>query len=137
MTEYFVDTAFWIALIDTKDQYHQQAYDWSNRIEGRLITTQAVLLETANTFSRPAWRQPAIALIEHLSNRQDITIVPFTEASWRAGWQLFCQRPDKSWSLTDCISFEVMHDKALEVALTSDLHFEQAGFRALLVSGVR
>ena len=42
-------------------------------------------------------------------------------------------RPDKEWSLTDCISFEVMAELGLTEALTADHHFEQAGFRALLV----
>ena len=42
-------------------------------------------------------------------------------------------RPDKAWSLTDCISFAVMAERGLTEALTADHHFEQAGFRVLLV----
>jgi predicted nucleic acid-binding protein len=41
-------------------------------------------------------------------------------------------RPDKAWSLTDCISFVVMNQHGLTEALTGDHHFEQAGFTALL-----
>ena len=50
----------------------------------------------------------------------------------RRGIMLHAQRPDKSWSLTDCISFEVMKHLDILEALTEDHHFEQAGFRALL-----
>ena len=51
------------------------------------------------------------------------------------GFDLYARRPDKSWSLTDCISFVVMTDRGLTEALTGDHHFEQAGFRALLREG--
>jgi predicted nucleic acid-binding protein len=44
---------------------------------------------------------------------------------------LFAARPDKDWSLVDCISFVVMKQRRLKDALTTDRHFEQAGFRAL------
>jgi hypothetical protein len=45
---------------------------------------------------------------------------------------LYDARPDKDWSLTDCISFVVMGDERLTEALTGDRHFVQAGFVALL-----
>ena len=46
---------------------------------------------------------------------------------------LFARRPDKHWSLTYCISFVVMTERRLTDALTGDHHFEQAGYRALLL----
>jgi predicted nucleic acid-binding protein len=42
------------------------------------------------------------------------------------------RRADKAWSLTDCISFQVMTQRGIVDALTADHHFEQAGFHALL-----
>jgi predicted nucleic acid-binding protein len=45
---------------------------------------------------------------------------------------LYHLRPDKQWSLTDCISFLVMSEEGITEALTADHHFEQAGFVALL-----
>ena len=44
----------------------------------------------------------------------------------------YVRRPDKAWSLTDCISFVVMTDRGLTEALTGDHHFEQARFHDLL-----
>jgi predicted nucleic acid-binding protein len=46
---------------------------------------------------------------------------------------LFGNRLDKGWSLTDCISFTVMESQGIAEAFTCDRHFEQAGFRALLI----
>jgi predicted nucleic acid-binding protein len=46
---------------------------------------------------------------------------------------LYRARPDKAWSLADCLSFLVMEKESLTEALTSDRHFQQAGFHALLI----
>lgn len=51
---------------------------------------------------------------------------------WQRGWQFFLDRPDKDWSLTDCISFLVMQDRKLRRVFTSDHHFEQVGFEKLM-----
>jgi predicted nucleic acid-binding protein len=130
MASYFADTSFWVALVDKKDAYHAKAIELSLKINGNIVTTEAVLLETANTFSRPQWREKVVALISHIHARTDIEIVSF---NWQAGWELFKTRPDKSWSLTDCISFEVMRDRRLTEALAADSHFQQAGFNSLML----
>lgn len=45
---------------------------------------------------------------------------------------MFLSRPDKDWSLTDCISFVVMQERGFDEVLTHDHHSEQAGFSILL-----
>jgi predicted nucleic acid-binding protein len=59
-------------------------------------------------------------------------IVPPQEAHFDAGYSLYASRPDKDWSLTDCISFVLMKELGVSEALTGDHHFQQAGFVALL-----
>jgi predicted nucleic acid-binding protein len=61
-----------------------------------------------------------------------VNVVPLSEEIAAEGWRLFCERPDKEWSWTDCISFAVMKEREITNALTSDQHFEQAGFTALI-----
>ena len=61
-----------------------------------------------------------------------VKLIPPDVALFDAGVQLFANRPDKEWSLTDCISFVVMQQEGITQALTADHHFEQAGFQALL-----
>jgi hypothetical protein len=128
----FADTAFWISLVIKQDNFHERSLEWSLRVNGRIVTTAAVLLETANAFAKPAWRAAGIALIDHIRQRSDVEVVALSSDLWERGWGLFRERPDKGRSLTDCISFLVMRDAALVDALTSDEHFLQAGFRALL-----
>ena len=61
-----------------------------------------------------------------------VTIVSPSASLFDRGVELFAKRPDKCWSLTDCISFVVMEEQGIMHALTGDRHFEQAGFVALL-----
>jgi len=58
-------------------------------------------------------------------------VIGFDPAVYEAGFDLYPNRLDKDWPLTDCISFAVMSQRGLTVALTADHHFEQAGFCAL------
>jgi predicted nucleic acid-binding protein len=62
----------------------------------------------------------------------NLTIMRQTSAQFESALQRYQQATDKSWSLTDCASFEVMEAEKIEVALTYDRHFVQAGFEALL-----
>ena len=74
-----------------------------------------------------------MALRADLAVDVSTTILPPTLELFEAGCDLYEQRPDKEWSLTDCISFVVMHNHGLTDALTADRHFQQAGFQALLL----
>jgi uncharacterized protein len=71
-------------------------------------------------------------LLEDLREDDESTIVLAEHPLWEKGIALYNQRPDKKWSLTDCISFVVMQERGLTEALTADQHFEQAGFTSLL-----
>jgi uncharacterized protein len=102
-------------------------------ITGRITTTTAVLLETANALARPTWRAAGVALLDHVQRRPDVQVVALSPDLWQRGWDLYRNRQDKAWRLTDCISFLVMQDIGLVDALTPDEHFRQAGFRAVLL----
>lgn len=129
----FADTVFWIALVVRQDAHHRRAQAWVNRIHERIITTTPVLLETASALAPLSWRPHAVALIDHLRQRQDVRIVDLTSGLFDRAWTLYRNRLDKAWSLVDCVSFVVMEDCKLTVALTADHHFEQAGYRAALL----
>ncbi|HZZ27214.1 MAG TPA: PIN domain-containing protein [Pirellulales bacterium] len=129
----FADTSFWIALVIKQDQFHNAARQWSQRVGGRIVTTTAVLLETANALSRPKWRNHAVDVINRIQQRSDVQVLALSAELWQEAWQFYCQRPDKAWSMTDCISFVVMQTEQLTNAMTADEHFRQAGFRAVLL----
>jgi len=133
--EIFLDAVYAIAATVTNDQYHERAVAlaWQMKAAGtRLITTYAVVLEIGNALSKLRYRQAAISLIEAMEEDALVEIVPASEELCQRAFQLYKNRLDKEWGLTDCLSFVIMQDRNITDALTADEHFRQAGFRALL-----
>jgi predicted nucleic acid-binding protein len=97
-----------------------------------LATTYWVLAELGDALAAPYQRAGFPALLVMLRFEPLITIAPLHGETFDAGVELYRSRPDKEWSLTDCISFTVMKERGITAALTGDHHFEQAGFTALL-----
>jgi len=69
----------------------------------------------------------------HRSTIANSQLSPKSHDSFLAGLKLYRARPDKGYSLTDYISMETMARQGLTDALTNDKHFEQEGFRVLLI----
>ncbi|MFW6240020.1 MAG: type II toxin-antitoxin system VapC family toxin [Thermodesulfobacteriota bacterium] len=133
MHEVFLDTSYAIALSSEKDRFHNKALELADQIEADksvLITTRPVLLEIGNALSGPRFRKSAVLLLDSLENDPNVGIVSLTDALYQQGVQFFRKRMDKEWGLVDCISFVVMSERNIFVALTTDDHFRQAGFRA-------
>ena len=129
----FIDTSYILALVNTSDEYHERASVVASTIAGRFVITEAVLTEIGNTLSRLRWRSAAVSTIEDLQNDPDIEVVSVSSELFDRATRLYSSRMDKEWGLTDCISFVVMQDMGITDALTTDYHFRQAGFRALLI----
>lgn len=132
MTPVFADTSYYLALLNRADAWHSAATRMSQAIRGDIITTDFVLVEVGNALSRMKDRRFFNRLVPHLRNTPRVTIIAATRPLFDEGYNLFTQRRDKNWSLTDCISFIVMDQYRLDEALTADHHFEQAGYTVLL-----
>jgi hypothetical protein len=132
MTAVFADTFYFLAYLNRADADHEAALVATKRARGRVVTTAWVLTEVADAFAASAGRRRIAAFIESLKADPETRIVPASQELFERGLKFYDQRPDKEWSLTDCISFVVMNDKGLTDALTGDHHFEQAGFTILM-----
>jgi predicted nucleic acid-binding protein len=132
MNAVFGDTLYFVALLSPADQYHKIAIEWTAESERPLVTTEFILVEAAAFAAMPAGRGKFSGLVARLRANPLATIVPASAELFQAGLDLFERRPDKEWSLTDCISFAVMEAQGIRDALTADHHFEQAGFNVLL-----
>jgi len=134
VTAVFADTFYWTALTSTGDQAHRQALDLSHSLKpDRIVTTCDVLDEYLAYFSgaRPSVRQKAGATVAALLEDTLVQVAPQNQAMFLAGLELYRARPDKGYSLTDCISMVIMRREGLTDILTNDHHFEQEGFRPL------
>ena len=132
MNAVFADTAFYVAAVNPHDEWHVAATAFVTQFSGRIVTTEFVLMEVANFFSKAAKRAAFIDLLADLKAGEETEIVSSSAELFGRAVDLFTRRPDKDWSLTDCTSFVTMTDRGLTDALTVDRHFEQAGFRILL-----
>ena len=128
----FLDTGYFVALFTPNDHLHDRAIAWSSQLHEPMLVTEYVLWECVNTFSKPKDRVSAHALIDHVESDSNCELIHASPEIFAAGLQLHRTRPDKEWSLTDCISFHLMRERGVTRALAYDVHFEQAGFEALL-----
>jgi len=125
-TEVFVDTAGWIALVSPRDDFHSQAKEIYAGLKKALrVTTDVILVEIGDTLRRPPLRPLAIKLIEEIRLAERlgmVEVVHIDRELLEQGFALFQTRPDKEWSLTNCISFAVMQKRGIWQALTTDHH---------------
>jgi hypothetical protein len=132
LREVFADAHYFLALLIPNDEAHQAALAAARHLGAPCVTTAWVLTELADAMARPENRDECARFILALRGNPKFVIVPPTALRFEAGFDLYRGRPDKDWSLTDCISFVVMKERGITEALTGDRHFEQAGFTALL-----
>ena len=77
-------------------------------------------------------RQGAVQFIRQCYRTENMIIISVDTDLLAQALSLYQSRSDKTWGLTDCISFIVMQANQLTTAVTSDRHFRQAGFLALM-----
>ncbi len=130
----FADTFYWAAVTSTEDAAHGRAIDLSRALKpDRIVTTDEVLCEYLAFFAgaRPSVRAQAAKNVADLMKNDTVWVVPQSRESFLAGLDLYRARPDKGYSLVDCISMQTIRREGLREVLTNDRHFEQEGFRAL------
>jgi len=135
MRTVFADTAYWLAISNPRDQLHQKALEVSQSLgPHRIITTDEVLTEFLALYSPygPEMRRTAAQMARGVLSNPNIQVLQQTHESFLAGLNLYEQRLDKGYSLTDCISMTIMRERRIQEALTADHHFAQEGFKALL-----
>ena len=132
MKSTFADSYFFIALLNPRDTGHLRAVEASRNHVGTLITTEWILIEVGDAMAARPLREKFLELVDSLQTDASVDIVPANSNLFAHGIQLYRERPDKDWPLTDCLSFVVMREYGLHEAFTADTHFEQAGFRSLL-----
>lgn len=131
----FLDTAFIQALFNKRDSYHSSASQLLPRVRiaAEVWLTEAILIEVGNALSAVN-RTAVISFIQKCYTTPNMRVVSIDTEILNRALQLYQARPDKTWGLTDCISFVVMQDQGLIDAVTTDRHFIQAGFRALMLN---
>lgn len=135
MKHFFVDTSYFIALVNVKDIYHNLAKEWAQQIKRDKIIchlTIPIIFELADGFSRLSRREMGKSLIDNILNSENYIVHPFSETIYQEALELYSSREDKEWGLTDCYSFKIMEENKISKTLTADIHFKQFGMEILL-----
>ena len=116
----FVDTVAWLALINKSEGLHDSARTVRDQLiqqKAKLITTDFVVVEIANSLARLPLRGLARKLIDFIRTSDTVELVTITPEFFEKAYQLYCTREDKEWGLTDCTSFVVMQKMRMNRAL--------------------
>ncbi|HEY0432116.1 MAG TPA: PIN domain-containing protein [Pyrinomonadaceae bacterium] len=112
----FLDTAYVYALVNTRDEWHQAALSWQEKLEQEqrgLITTELILVEIADGLASIRFRSQAAEVIAALQSSPLVEVVAISSKLLTLALNLYRQRDDKEWGLTDCFSFVVMRERGL------------------------
>jgi uncharacterized protein len=134
MRTIFADTFYWAALLNPRDEWHQSVIDFNQTLDAVVfVTTEEVLTEFLNFFSAYDFRmrQGAFQRVRDILNSDSVQILRQSHDTFLTGIELYGQRSDKEYSLTDCISMRTMQQQGLIEVLTHDKHFSQEGFTIL------
>ena len=138
MKKAFVDSSYWIAVANPKDQWSEAARHARRSLgDAILFTTDEVLIEFLTALSRggPTLRQAAAKMVRAILANVNVRVIPQTREGFLKGLTRYEGREDKEYSLTDCVSMDVIVSHALTEVLTNDHHFEQEGFTVLIKKG--
>jgi len=95
----FLDTGYFIALIRKKDQFHAAAMEASELYQGPFLTTDLILVELANSLSKPLYRKTVVTVIEKIQTDTNTTVIPFASEGMSRAFSLFKRRKDKPWGM--------------------------------------
>ncbi len=132
----FLGTSGLVAVANIDDQWHSKAETvWTDLVSSaiQLVTTSLVLIELADGLSRVQHRGLALRIVDGLQDSDRVEIVQSDETLETRAWQLFRDRSDKEWGMTDCVSMTLLTDRGIDDVFTADHHFQQAGFSILLM----
>jgi predicted nucleic acid-binding protein len=132
--KYFLDTSYILALEIRNERNHQQVLqNWFSlsTLNPTLVTTSYVFDEVVTFLNSRNLHDKAVDVGNRLLHSPNLDFIEINSTLFNQGWIYFQVHKDKSYSLTDCLSFVVMQQKQIMTALTLDNHFRQAGFQVL------
>ncbi|MBO0700656.1 MAG: type II toxin-antitoxin system VapC family toxin [Zavarzinella sp.] len=132
----FADTSFFIALENKDDPYHDRAKKLDRELLKKkvlYVLHRGILLEVGDGYAKRDRRAKGVKLLAKIRSESGYQIISISDEIFAQAEELYEDRRDKEWGLTDCVSFVLMRAEGIREALASDKHFQQAGFKALLL----
>ena len=134
-SDVFVDTSGLYALVDKKDANFETARDEVGRIARsgqKLVVTDYIIDEAVTLAKARSGARVALRILDLIEQSVGIRVERIDVGRFDEAKAFFRRHADHDYSFTDCSSFVLMRELELRQALTSDRHFSEAGFEALL-----
>jgi predicted nucleic acid-binding protein len=127
-----IDTSGLMCLFDARDHRHSSAIRHFGSNQARLTHNYVLAEFVALAIARRAPLNDALRFVEAIGSGSEVELIWVSRELHDRAMQLLFERSDKTWSLCDAASFVVMGDRGITDSLTTDRHFDQAGFVRLL-----
>lgn len=127
----FVDTSAWFAFVNRADPAHVAVRRLLETHEGHLVTSNFVFDETVTLCRVRLGHRVARKVGDILLSRSVVELTRATVEDEATAWELFCERPDKAYSFTDCVCFVMMRRLRIAAAAAVDEDFRREGFETL------
>ncbi|HEY5706852.1 MAG TPA: PIN domain-containing protein [Terrimicrobiaceae bacterium] len=133
--EVFFDTSGFFMLMDERDALHQKAVEWlrSHRGQVRPVTTEWVVGETCTLLVARKRPHLVTKFLDYLDRSAALLLINPDETLLRSAKAMIRRQAEQGYSFVDCVSFCLMSERKIAKALTTDTHFQKAGFTAVLV----
>lgn len=128
----FLDTSGLLCFHHRAEPQHAEAVQFFRSALLRQTHSYVLAEFVALAQVRGLPRQPALSFVADRQDNTAVQVIYVSEVLHRSALDLLRQRTDKHWSLCDAVSFLLMTQHGIRDALTTDHHFEQAGFVRLL-----
>ena len=131
MRPLFVDTSGWYDLLFSGSPKHEEIVRLMRLPGAGFVTSTYVLDELVALLLTRSDHATAARVGSHIRAAAEVRVEHPDQAEELRAWALFLDRPDKAYTLTDCLSFVVMRRLKIEAAVATDEHFRQEGFATL------
>jgi predicted nucleic acid-binding protein len=130
MKQYFADAWYFIAVINRFDAHHGAAMRLERGLRVPLLTHDAVLTEVLNFYCEDGatMRARTTNVVREALRSSRFEVLPAGRPLFLSALDRYAARPDKGYSLVDCMSMGVMELRGITHVLTNDHHFRQEGF---------
>jgi len=129
-----LDTSGLMCVFDKRERHHAEAVKLYEGASRRFSHNYVLAEFVALAATRRAPRELALEFVVALLKSTEVKLLWIDEDTHCSAVAFLQGRLDKEWSLCDAVSFILMRGRSEIEALTTDHHFEQAGFIRLLSS---
>ena len=123
-----VDTSYWVALLLSRDQHHDEARAIWRSNPGAILMTNHILGETWTFLRRRAGHAAAVSFLDAVRDSNRVSIVHVDERTEAEALAWLRRHDEREYPFVDATSFTLMRRRRIREALAFDGDFAAAGF---------